>query len=127
MELCSNIPCLYPFLFGLMSTSCAIETTRSPFCYCGDAFDEVPSIEVLERDGYGAVFAHEAGDADVSALAHFVEGGVVVAQGEKLFQAAGLAAYVDELILGVVAVECLDLGAVGAALHNVYLCHSVSI
>jgi hypothetical protein len=27
----------------------------------------------------------------------------------------------------VVAVECLDLCAVGATLHNVDLCHSVSI
>ena len=110
-----------------MSTARAIETTRSPFCYCGDAFDEVPSIEVLERDGYGAIFAHEAGNANVAALAHFVEGGVMVAQGEKLFQAAGLAAYVDELILGVVAVECLDFSAVGATLHNVNLYHSAGV
>ena len=62
-----------------MSTSRAIETTRSPFCYCGDAFDEVPSIEVLERDGYGAVFAYEAGDADVATLAYLFEGWVMVA------------------------------------------------
>ena len=54
----------------------------------------MPSIEVLERDGYGAVFAHETGDADVAALAHLVECGVMVAQGEKLFQIARLLAYI---------------------------------
>ena len=80
---------------------------------------------MFERDGYRAIFFDEAGDANVATLAHLLEGGMVVAKGEKLFQVTCLLTDIDELIFGVVAINLFHCGAIGAAFHDIYFNHSL--
>ena len=59
---------------------------------------------MLERDVHRAVFLNKAGDADGATLTYLGESSVVVAQGEKLLEVAGLSTDIYQFIVGVVAV-----------------------
>ena len=78
---------------------------------------------MFHRDDDGAVFLHEAWDADRASFADFGECRVIVSEDKEFLQAACLLSDVDDFIIRIFSVELLGLSAVRAAFHYIYLYH----
>ena len=111
------------------SASCTIEAARSALRFRLNGSRLIicsteRSYIMFVRDDDRAIFENEARDAYSATLASLLESGMMVAQGKKLLQATCLLADINQLILGIVAIQSLHHRTVGAALHDIYLYHN---
>ena len=118
----------------MITNSSLAGTAKAPYLLTAGAVDATGGGRWLrgqacvgEVEGDGAVLEEEAGDADVAIALHILEGGMGVAQTEKLFEMAHMSAEVNELKTGVTLHLTLHNLAVRAGVHDIYLYHRIRI